>query len=117
MSELIKKYTALGNISGEAHDYLVMRDNAKNIAFKGWEIFCDSEKVGTGRSQTYTVFITSGGNFVIQIENSTQWQGCRDEYHAKLCRTEAQLMEFLGFGYQAKYLYDKLEIDASETAE
>lgn len=65
----------------------------------------------TGRRETLYLYSTSGGNYVAVKEKETQWQGDHDTTEAKLCKTVDEVVEFLGCGRVAQYLYDITDIN------
>jgi hypothetical protein len=64
-----------------------------------------------GRSTTLRLYKTRGGKYVCQSAGYTQWQGEKDRYKAKVCDTQAAVIEFFGHGWLAKILYDEAGID------
>lgn len=115
MKPRLKKYVELGAIvEGEQEDYVAIRDDARDLSFKGWKLVGDEESTGTGTSSRYRVYLTTGDNFVIEHAELTQWQGCINRYRAKLCKTDEEVFAFMGFGNQAKDVYCALKLDDNE---
>ena len=65
----------------------------------------------TGRRETLYLYSTSGGNYVAVKERGTQWQGEHNIIEAKLCKTIDEVVNFLGCGRVAQYLYDITDIN------
>jgi len=113
MTELLKKYT-------------LERDDAPSLTFMGMKIAgarTSSDRAhedwsrSVGRSSKFLLFRTQAGSFVCQRIEYTQWQGENDAYHAAVCKSDAEVVEFFGHGRLAKRIYDeagiRFEIDVA----
>jgi hypothetical protein len=106
--------------------YRVKRDNEPDLAFPGRKR-ADVRSGGdhsrpnysgsTGRWTELALYQTKGGKYICASIGRTQWQGEHDRYTAKVCDTEAAVIEFFGHGWLAKRLYDEAGIDPAEAIE
>jgi len=71
----------------------------------------------TGRWTELRLYRTAGGKYVAEQVHRTQWQGESDSHAARVCRTDPEVVEFLGLGWLAKDLYDGADLDYSENAD
>ncbi len=95
--------------------FVIEVDNAPSIRFSGEKIAraCSSDNQAwgssysgsTGRWTELTLYKTVGGKYVCEMVGRTRWQGERDRYSAKVCTTEAEVIEFFGHRWLAKELY------------
>jgi hypothetical protein len=91
--------------------------NGRPVKFKGESIAHDKEQTGTGRFTDLELYKTSGGNFVCERVEITQWQGESNKHYVKLVKTESEVIEFFGLNDQAKEIYKQAKIDISEEIE
>ena len=71
----------------------------------------------TGRWMTLRLYRTRGGKYATQRISHTQWQGEKDIHQAAVCRGEAEVMKFFGYGWLAKELYAEANIACVEDIE
>jgi|SRR5215469_14184146 len=99
------------------------RDGERDLKFRGeliakvgnsWDKASGDYSGSTGRKSVYRLYRTASGKFVAASEGLTQWQGEHDRYDAKVCETEAEVMEFFGHNRLAKELYEAADLDTSE---
>ena len=98
-------------------EYVLEVTNARPVKFKGQSLAHDRTEIGTGRFTDLELYKTSGGNFVCQRVEITQWQGSHNEHFVKLVKSEQEVVEFFGLGDQAKIIYFRANIDISEEIE
>lgn len=104
-------------------EYIVKRDNERDIIFTGEIIATASSSPeqsrsdysgSTGRWTVLRLYRTKGGKYVCQEIGRTQWQGEHDRYRGAVCEDADCVCEFFGQGWLAKELYrDTAEIDCS----
>ncbi len=107
----------------EPSTFILQRDGAPPLRFKG-ELLAETSSSpdrgrgdwsgATGRWTELRLYRTQGGKYVCQRIGRAQWQGERDTHEAVVCETENEVMEFFGWGWLAKDLYAKAELDAAE---
>jgi len=99
---------------------IIQRTNERSLRFRGALLGKNGSSFNnsspdysgsTGRRTTLYLYSTSGGNYVAVRENETQWQGDHDTTEAKLCKTVDEVVDFLGCGRVAQYLYDITDIN------
>lgn len=95
----------------EAKQHIIYVTGARNIRFKGVKIAYDIICIGTGMHAELTLYKTTGGNFVCNEKEITQWQGEEDLSIAKLVKTEEEIIEFFGLKDNAKNIYLDAGID------
>lgn len=109
-------------LNGEFKEYTINRDNGPDLKFVG-EIIGESKSSSnnasgssysgsTGRWKELTLFKTKSGKFICQLVERTQWQGERDRFKAAVCETEKEVIDFFGYSWLAKELYDNANIEA-----
>lgn len=91
-------------------------DNAPNVKFQG-ELLADasnrySKNPYNGETRWNEIYLykTVGGNLVAQTVGRSQWQGEVDRYKVKVCKTEQEVIDFLGFSDSAKHIYKEAGI-------
>jgi|SRR6185437_862308 len=87
--------------------------NSRPIKFKGELISEDKTQIGTGRFIKLALYKTSGGNFVCQKIEITQWAGERDQHFVEICKDIESVVGFFGLDDQAKEIYTEAGIDVS----
>ena len=89
-------------------DYIVERDNAVDLRFKG-QILADATSRKSyndgGRWQELTLYKTAGGKYVCCKVDVTRWIGERTRYKAVVCEGISDVIEFFGMSSLAKELY------------
>ena len=102
--------------------YLVERDNGPDLYFEGallgtvksHENSAHHRYSGQGGMWAeLSLYRTKSGRYVCHRIDYTIWQGRRNQRIAKAVRTEAEVMEFFGFDWLAKELYELAGIDAA----
>lgn len=106
--------------------YILENSNGKDVKFTG-ELIADvassSDKASSlysgspGRSKELRLFRTKARKYIGQIIEWTQWQGEKDRYYVKIFDDLNQLSDFFGYGWLAKRLYDKANIDVCDEVE
>lgn len=98
----------------------IKRTDKRSLRFKGillgqsassFSYLSPDSSGRTGQRETLYLYSTSGGNYVAVKERETQWQGEHDIIEAKLCKTVDEVVDFLGCGRVAQYLYDITDIN------
>lgn len=93
------------------------RDGEPDLAFEGFLLASVSSKGrsrDTGRWTQLSLYKTRSGKFVCQEVGLSQWEGERTRNRVVVVELEHDIQEFFGFGWLAKELYAKVEIDAVE---
>jgi hypothetical protein len=97
-----------------ATKFLISRTGAPDLAFQGEEIASASTRWVRGQQQNrwheLTLYQTTGGKFVAAREYITQWQGESGETEARVCESEADVIEFFGQTDAAKEIYSGAKI-------
>jgi len=96
--------------------FIIDNDESANIEFDGVLIGSASSRDAMRRAARWTVhklYRTQGGSFVAQTIGYSQWDGETTRYSAKVCKTEADVRSFLGFGDAAKEVYEEAGIEAT----
>ena len=103
--------------------FISERDNAPDLKFKGVHIASAASSSNNassaysgspGRWTTLGLYRTRGGKYVSVRVSHTVWSGETDRHEARVCETEADVVEFFGHGWLAKKLYEAAGIDATE---
>lgn len=99
----------------------IYRSNARNIRFIGEKIAsvssspnnaCSNYSGATGYWTSLRLYQTASGVIVCEKIEHTQWIGEKDHYSGKVCKNVEEVIDFFGYGWLAKDLYDESEIDA-----
>ena len=94
----------------EMNQEVVERDNAPDLKFTGVKIAMASSKPAYGndggRWTVLELYATKGGKYIAATTGVTCWQGEHDRYDAKVCNSEADVIEYLGHGWVAKEIYE-----------
>jgi len=113
-------------MSEEMKEVRVKRDSLPDIKFKGEKVAeasssADRANPGysgeTGRWCELYLYRTVGGKFVASEIGRTSWEYEHDRHRAEVCNDASEVINFFGFGWLAKELYDNANIDAAEEAE
>lgn len=105
-------------MSGEGEEFVVERDNAPALKFKGELVASATSKHpynDGGRWTNLYLYKTAGGKFICHQENVTCWQGERDKHKADVCSTNAEIIAWFGQGRVAKHLYENANIENVES--
>ena len=101
--------------------YKINRTGERPLRFKGELIGEGGGKWHNGREQTrwteIEIYRTTGGNLVGVNAYVTLWQGESGTTDARVCKSEAELVEFLGTSEIAKAAYKEAGIDIAEDVE
>ena len=98
----------------------LINDNAPDIRFNGElvaSVMSSSDSSSSnysgsvGRWMELDLYRTAGGKFVCQSIGGTRWDGEQDRCKAKVCESEADVIEFFGHGWLAKDLYEEAGIN------
>ena len=101
----------------------IERDNNADIRFTGellGEVCSSPDRArsdfsgSTGRWTVLRLYRTRGGRYVCAQEGHTQWIGEDTRYSAAVCDDVKGVVDFFGYGWLAKELYDECAIDAAE---
>lgn len=108
-------------MSDDNKQYVVSRDNHRDLRFEGRVIAQTSTKTCNGPRQNcfhrLTVFKTKLGKYVCQNEYVTYWQGEDGASEAAVCRTVQDVIAFFGFSDAAKELYREAGFDIAQYTE
>jgi hypothetical protein len=94
--------------------YKIERTGEKALKFTGELLGADTTETGVGTKTRTEIYKTGSGKWVAFRKHLTQWQGCKDTCEARVCSSEAEVIEFLGQDESAQYCYANAEIDNSE---
>lgn len=112
---------AVQNDTATPKSFKVNRTDERPLRFRGEKIADADGKWLNGRQQTrwteIRIYRTTGGNLVGVIEDVTLWQGEHGSTAARVCRSEAELIEYLGTSELAKAAYAEAEIECVEEIE
>lgn len=96
----------------------IERDDARPLRFKGEMIASASSKAaggpGSQRWRVLHLYRTAAGKLVAERIGRTVWANETDRHEAKVCATEAEVVEWLGLGDTAKEIYFQAKIDVAE---
>lgn len=96
--------------SGEAEVFLVRRSGDKALKFKGWLVH-RAKYIGLifDGELEICLYQTTGGNFVVQ---EWDWNRAgRSELTAMLCKSDEEIIKFLGQNEYAHSFYGACEIE------
>lgn len=105
-------------MSGEGEEFVVERDNAPDLKFKGELVASATSKDrynDGGRWTNLYLYKTTGGKFVCHQEGVTLWQGERTKNKAEVCTNTAEIIAWFGQGRVAKELYGDASIENVES--
>lgn len=92
----------------------VKNDNAPDLRFTGELMATASSRSNdTTRWTELELYKTQTGKFVCSEIGYTQWQGERDHYKAKACNSVEEVTQFFGYGWLAKRLYERANLDTA----
>lgn len=92
----------------------VKNDNAPDIRFTGELMeMASSRSNDTTRWTELELYKTQTGKFVCSEIGYSQWQGERDHYKAKVCNSVEEVTQFFGYGWLAKRLYERANLDTA----
>jgi len=98
-------------------DYIVERDNAVDLRFKG-QILAEATSKDPyndgGRWQELTLYKTVGGKYICSKVDVTRWIGERTRSKAEVCTGVSDVIKFFGMSSLAKELYEEAEINNAE---
>ena len=98
----------------------IKRTNERSLRFQGillgqsassFSYLSPNSSGLTGQGETLYLYSTNGGNYVAVKERESQMHGEHDIIEAKLCKTIDEVVDFLGCGRVAQYLYDTTDIN------
>lgn len=116
----LRPVTGIDDSDEEGRMFTIPVSNAPDIRFVGEKIagVSSSKHRGsefysgkTGRWTELHLYKTKGGKYVCQQIGRTEWSGEYDRHSAKVCKALEDVKEFFGFGWLAKRLYGRAEID------
>lgn len=102
--------------------FTLRNDNAPDVHFLGKHLSTVSSSKDTahpqysghtGRWTELSLYQTTSGTWVCHQIGRTTWVKERDRYTACICKTEQEIIDFFGFGWLAKRLYQAANINAS----
>jgi hypothetical protein len=100
-------------------EWEIEQDNAPSLRFVGKKIaaagssFSNSNSRYSGKTgvcHSLNLYKTRGGTYIAHREMHTQWQGCRNESEAAICKTLEEVIRFFGHDWLAKDLYAEADI-------
>ena len=104
-------------------EYEVKRDGARDLRFVGEELAqvqssphdCDANfSRSVGRWTELTLYQTKGGKYVAAERRFTLRTNEVDRFAAAVCDTGDDVVEYLGTGWLAKWLYSEAGLDTAE---
>lgn len=107
----------------EMEVFEVIRDNDRNLKFKGECIASASSSANQAMGSSYSgsvgrwtelrLYKTASGKYICSSIGRTQWQGEHDRHSGAICETQSKVVDFFGNGWLAKDLYEAAGIDSS----
>lgn len=93
------EHDTLVELYGEPKKCWGERNSDRDLVFNGWLVGEGNCCAGTGRSTHTRIYLTTGGNVVVEIERRTSWQGEHDRHDAKLCRSVEEILNYMREDY------------------
>lgn len=101
--------------------FTLTRDGGKDVRFSGEMLGEASSHAGRGEEQNrwaeIRLYRTGGGKYVCEQVGRTQTPGEHDRHTVVVCDTVEEVINFFGFGWLAKELYQRAGIDAVEVVD
>jgi len=93
------------------------RDNDRSLRFTGKLLAEVRSEEKSGYWCELKLYVTASDAWVAQEIGRTIWEGRSDRFKASVCKTDAELIEYLGCGWLAQKLYKLVNVDCVETIE